>query len=115
MKADETSVVESTKELSQEDKLSKLTKNERAFYEEVDETLFTLWDPLGVNSNPASREEYRFYTWEVCRLIESDGNISSYLLNVVENEPGVEIGEKEIENTRKTEMILKKEYALLVM
>ena len=41
----------------------------------VDEILYYLWDPIGVNDEPAARSEYAGYVWNVfAKLISNEGN-----------------------------------------
>ena len=52
----------------------------------VDEVLFYVWDPIGVQPEPCARSEYESYVSEVRRLVEQNndiGPISAHLANIV--------------------------------
>ena len=38
---------------------------------EIDEVLWTFWDPIGVNDTPEARDEYRGYISGIFRLLEA--------------------------------------------
>ncbi len=42
----------------------------------VDEVLFYLWDPIGVNNEPYARAEYRAYVAEVLDQLENNNTAS---------------------------------------
>ena len=39
-------------------------------WKEIDETLWNIWDPLGVNDTPGARDEYYSYIGGVFHLLE---------------------------------------------
>ncbi len=52
----------------------------------VDEVLFYIWDPIGVQPEPCARSEYESYVPEVRRLVEQNddiGPISAHLAAIV--------------------------------
>lgn len=45
-------------------------------YNRVDEILYYLWDPIGVNDEPAARSEYSSYVRSVISILDSTEDIS---------------------------------------
>ena len=50
---------------------AKLNPKERELYRRVDEVLYYLWDPLGVNDAPLARDEYYTYLPKVFNLVKA--------------------------------------------
>lgn len=54
-------------------------------YRAVDEILWADWDPIGVNHEPACRDEYEIYTSAICRLLvngAAPSEIEQHLVNI---------------------------------
>jgi hypothetical protein len=52
----------------------------------VDEVLFYIWDPIGVQPEPCARSEYEGYVPKICQLVEENdtiGPISAHLASIV--------------------------------
>lgn len=63
----------------------KLSVTEKIIYDRVDEILFYLWDPIGVNDAPQARDEYRSYLGPVfSKLIHNStkSDIVDYLVMI---------------------------------
>lgn len=58
----------------------------------VDEVLFYIWDPIGVQPEPCARGEYWNYVGDVRKLVEENDDvapISTYLVSVARNKMGL--------------------------
>jgi hypothetical protein len=63
----------------------KLTREERVLHRRCDEVLHYLWDPIGVASAPAARDEYASYLPRVFALLlggSGADEIVAYLVGV---------------------------------
>ena len=59
----------------------------------VDEVLFYVWDPIGVQPEPCARSEYDNYVSEVRRLVEQNDDIkpiSAHLASIVRDKMAFE-------------------------
>ena len=64
----------------------------RAFIRRVDEVLWQVWDPIGVNDQPAARDEYSSYAPHVAGLLRSaatDAEIEGHLARIVLEQMGM--------------------------
>jgi len=55
----------------------------------VDEVLYYVWDPIGVNDEPCARSEYENYVPQVLKLLEqheTSAPISLYLANIMKSD-----------------------------
>lgn len=58
----------------------------------VDEVLFYVWDPIGVQPEPCARGEYSSYVDDVLKLLDDNddiASISAYLETVVRDRMGL--------------------------
>lgn len=58
----------------------------------IDEILWELWDPIGVNDVPAARSEYSAYTAGIYRLLRagaSDGDLMRHLASIETDRMGL--------------------------
>jgi hypothetical protein len=70
----------------------KLSPDQLAFYQCVDELLWSDWDPIGINQNPEARNEYYGYLPEIFKLAmqgASESEISKQLLNFERSSMGL--------------------------
>ena len=78
----------------------------------IDEILFYMWDPIGVNDEPAARKEYEFYVERVWQMVlenKSKEETSSYFYEIVTTR--IEIESNKEHNDEITDYILlSKEY-----
>ena len=49
----------------------KLADSELELYRRVDEVLYYVWDPIGVSSHPAARDEYQRYLPTVFSMLQA--------------------------------------------
>ncbi|AJK49440.1 hypothetical protein BGL_2c13730 [Burkholderia plantarii] len=71
----------------------KLTDTELELYRRVDEILHYVWDPIGVATSPAARDEYHGYLPTVFTMLQEgmDGSlIAAYLDNVATENMGLD-------------------------
>ena len=64
----------------------------RRIKQEIGLILWTVWDPIGVNSHPRARDEYDSYVSPVYMMLtdgSEDSQIASYLLNVATDRMGL--------------------------
>ncbi len=69
----------------------------RRILDEIDRILFDVWDPIGVNDDPAwPRDEYSNYVFGVYKLLVdgvSDAAIASHLDDIAEDRIGLNRGD----------------------
>ena len=68
----------------------------------VDEVLFYIWDPIGVNGEPFARGEYESYVPEVLKLVEANDNIgpiSKHLAKIISSCMGFSPNKKRCDYT----------------
>ncbi|MFI2549769.1 hypothetical protein, partial [Streptomyces rochei] len=56
----------------------KLADSDLEFYRRVDEVLYYVWDPIGVSSCPATRDEYQRYLPTVFAMLQ-EGSAASQI------------------------------------
>jgi hypothetical protein len=69
----------------------KLSPEQLALYNRIDEILWLDWDPIGVNDEAAARDEYHSYLPEVFRLVLEHApvlEIATYLQSVANERMG---------------------------
>lgn len=65
---------------------------EELLYLRIDEVLYYIWDPIGVNEQPFARGEYSSYVPKVMQLLlsgESKEAIASHLLSIMVKSMGI--------------------------
>ena len=80
----------------------------------VDEVLFYVWDPIGVNDEPYARGEYEYYVPEVIKLVEANDNIrpiSEHLAKIVSSSMGISPNKKQCDYT--AEILLRHKKAII--
>lgn len=80
----------------------------------VDEVLFYVWDPIGVNDEPYAREEYAGYVQEIQLLVEQNVDvkpISSRLFEIVETRMGITVSIEKCDHTAK--LLLRHKQAII--
>ncbi len=63
----------------------------------VDEILYYLWDPIGVNDEPAARSEYANYSSRICSMLiegKTEREIATRLNQFENDNMGLTINEK---------------------
>ena len=71
----------------------KLSDTELELYRRVDEVLYYLWDPIGVATSPAARDEYQMYLPTVFTMLHEGMDaspIAVYLDGVVTDRMGLD-------------------------
>ncbi|WP_175820729.1 hypothetical protein [Burkholderia sp. BCC0419] len=71
----------------------KLTDTESELYRRVDEVLYYVWDPIGVATCPAARNEYHGYLPKVFAMLQEGMDaslIAAYLDNVTTESMGLD-------------------------
>jgi hypothetical protein len=69
-----------------------LTDKELALYKRVDEVLHYVWDPIGIATNAAAREEYVSYLPKIFAMLQERtdaSSIAAYLDNVATERMGL--------------------------
>lgn len=70
----------------------------------VDEVLFYVWDPIGIDSDPCARGEYEGYVSEVLELVETNDEISpisKHLAMIISSYMGISPNKKLCDYTAK--------------
>ncbi|HSX05717.1 MAG TPA: hypothetical protein VLF69_04570 [Candidatus Saccharimonadales bacterium] len=78
----------------------------------IDEILYYLWDPIGVNDAPGARDEYSSYAghvWKMAMGGEAKESISNYLTDITVSRMGLK-ARKEHDNDIAKLIIRWKEY-----
>lgn len=71
----------------------KLAGTELELYRRVDEVLYYVWDPIGVATSPAARDEYQGYLPTVFTMLQEGMDaspIAAYLDNVATGSMGLD-------------------------
>jgi len=79
----------------------------------VDEVLFYVWDPIGVQPEPRARSEYESYVPKVRSLVEENDNIgpiSAYLAEIVRNRMALSLNSKHCDHV--AELLLEHKKAI---
>ena len=71
----------------------KLSDTELELYRRVDEVLYYVWDPIGVATSPAARDEYQRYLTTVFTMLQEGMDaspIAAYLEGVATDRMGLD-------------------------
>lgn len=87
----------------------KLSGPDHDLYQRVDEVLFYLWDPIGVNNSPGARDEYHSYLPQVFSLLKKEthvDDIAQYLHDVERDAMGLNVTSESFEHGKKIASLL---------
>ncbi|UCF43739.1 MAG: hypothetical protein JSV99_02075 [Planctomycetota bacterium] len=86
----------------------------KELHRRVDEVLFYVWDPIGVNGEPLARGEYESYVPQVVKLVEANDDIraiSKHLAKIVSSRMGMSPNKKQCDYA--AEMLLRHKKAVI--
>jgi hypothetical protein len=89
----------------------KLIGQDLELYRRIDEVLFYLWDPIGVNEAPEARDEYYSYLPEVFSMVQSNASakeIAVYLQKIVREAMGLTVSAESLVHNQKIASLLLK-------
>lgn len=83
-------------------------------YKRIDEILYYLWDPIGVNDEPAARSEYTSYVSSFMSILEKHDDVQAIAkrLNQIEK-TNMGLGENEKKAKQIAELIIDAKEAII--
>ncbi|HNY31515.1 MAG TPA: hypothetical protein PKO15_11565 [Fibrobacteria bacterium] len=83
-----------------------LREFDQELYQRIDEVVHYIWDPIGVSSEPAARDEYYSYLPQIFQLVKSGdaAGIETYLKYISVERMGLSEDPESIKST--TEILL---------